>query len=172
MLEQLRSEMVAVTRSGHFLVGLSLALTIPDIAGALNSVDGRATKARYIEWFDAWASPRFASHEQTSFTGAAAYQFRCRLLHQGRVTMPSDGSPQPYSRLLFAAGGPVRLHMTNLMGNYFLDVPTTVLEIMGAFEEWENACGQDDHVRRNAAQTAELHPNGWPPLVVGVPVIG
>jgi len=172
MLDHLRDELIKITDDGRYLAALSLALTIPDIAGALDSQNGWAKPEKYVAWFDRWAEPKFHGRDETTFTGEAAYEFRCRLLHQGRAVMRPGGAHKHYSRLLFLPPGAFAVHMSNFQGHYILHVPDTVRSILDAFADWEAAHGNDPHVLANAADTVELHPDGWPGLFMGMPVIG
>jgi hypothetical protein len=41
-----------------YFLSLFTALALPDIAGALESDDGRAIDSRYIAWYECWVRPR------------------------------------------------------------------------------------------------------------------
>src|SRR5688500_17399709 len=94
-----------------YYLSLMSALTIPDIAGAMDAEDGIARRSRYATWWERYARPQFAkavSAElgdrlagnyklENPLTGQACYRFRCSLLHQGR----SHGSKGSFPRIIF-----------------------------------------------------------------------
>ena len=72
-MNSLLDQIEASLGSGHYLLSLYTTLTIPDIAGALTSNNGRASRTKYVDWFERWVRPRFyetilasvADHEKT-----------------------------------------------------------------------------------------------------------
>ena len=86
-----------------YYVALMSALAIPDMAGAMDAQDRRATKDRYISWYDAWVKPRLSErrNRENPFSGESCYIFRCSLLHQGS----SQRSDSPYTNIMFIEPG-------------------------------------------------------------------
>lgn len=80
----------SASRQGHCLPALITALTVPDIAGAIDW-PGAGSKSRYAKWIDVWFSPRFPSYLQHDIDGVAIYALRCKLSHEG-LTDPSQAS--------------------------------------------------------------------------------
>ncbi len=106
--------------AGFYFLSLFAALAIPDIAGALDSENGVATRQKYAEWYETWVRPRFAENElamlpkrarqyidvkdlENPLTGDACYYFRCSMLHQGSPR-PKD----PFPRIMFIEPGSTR----------------------------------------------------------------
>ena len=81
-----------------YYLSLISCLTIPDIAGALDSRDGIVSRSRYSAWYDRWVRPQFPrltypgaskgfwmfmGKTESPLIGKECYRFRCSLLHQG-----------------------------------------------------------------------------------------
>jgi hypothetical protein len=78
----------SASRQGHCLPALITALTVPDIAGAIDSPSA-GSQSRYAKWIDDWFSPRFPGYLHHDIDGLAIYALRCKLLHEG-MTDPSQ----------------------------------------------------------------------------------
>lgn len=97
--------------SGQYFLSLFTALTLPDIAAALDAQDGLANRRRFVSWYDKWVRPQFAEAilaklpqtlppeqrecvknglQQPPLDGEACYRFRCSLLHQGTTQHPKS----------------------------------------------------------------------------------
>jgi hypothetical protein len=150
-------------KSGYYYVALFAALTIPDICGALESSDGKASKNRYIDWYDRNINPSLAK-------GKDIYNFRCSLLHQGRSIHPSSN----FSRIIFIEPGA----STNIFHNCFvgdallIDVQLFVIEILSATEHWLTLNENTEIFKTNFINFISRHPNGLLPYIAGRPVIG
>lgn len=112
LIDQLESSL----KSGNYYLSLFTALTLPDIAGAMDSDDGLASGAKYKAWYEKWVRPRFVEEllktvpenaskhiksMENPLDGEACYLFRCSLLHQGRTVHPKS----KYSRIIFVEPG-------------------------------------------------------------------
>ena len=76
-----------------YYLALFSALAVPDICGGIDSADGRASGARYRDWYTRHVIPRY-----DTLTADECYQYRCAALHQGR-SEPSK--MKDYDRVLF-----------------------------------------------------------------------
>lgn len=90
MIHELLDEVEASAASKLYRVALLAALTVPDIAGALDSADGRASQQRYERWFDKYVAPKYVAFGTQYLTGHDCYQYRCVLLHQARMLHPAS----------------------------------------------------------------------------------
>tara|TARA_R100000655_G_scaffold56192_1_gene94331 strand:+ start:3386 stop:3898 length:513 start_codon:yes stop_codon:yes gene_type:complete len=65
---------------------LCLALTLPDMAGAVESPKVNAAQ-RYAQWFDTWVGPKYRTNvlsgQHAYFSGADCYTLRCAMFYQG-----------------------------------------------------------------------------------------
>jgi hypothetical protein len=171
-----------------YFISLMTALAIPDIAGALDSPDGRATGASYESWYEKWVRHQFikvrAAHLPRDIadlltaedpntlgllTGQACYSFRCSLLHQGRMNLRRDDG---YSRILFILPrGPIRGHNNVVNGALNIDVIQFCEEVIAGTREWLDQVETTSLYQKNYNEFAHLYPNGTPGLMPGVPIV-
>ena len=63
---------------------LHITVCMPDICGALESLNGEASGQKYIEWFNRyWSDP--------VLNGDECYRMRCKVLHQARSLTDRPG---------------------------------------------------------------------------------
>ncbi len=168
-----------------YYLALFSALTIPDIAGALEAPDGQATGERYKVWYEKWIRPRFKEEVQrllaaraisqtpgveNPLTGDACYRFRCSLLHQGSTQHPKS----PYSRIIFIEPGATTnvVHYGVLNGALCIDVPRFCREVLAGSRLWLRSVEGTEPYATNNDRFVRRYDNGLPPYIVGVPVIG
>jgi hypothetical protein len=108
-------------RTGSHLAAVVTALTIPDIAGAVET-PGEGSKKRYAEWIDKWFVSSFPSYAQHRIDGLAMYSLRCKLLHEG-LSSPSDAPAAAGSQ----AASHKRLIAFNVGGNIVAPLNTRSL---------------------------------------------
>jgi hypothetical protein len=169
--------LIAQTReaiqSKLYYMGLMTSLAIPDIAGALESVDGKATRPKYSSWYERWVRPRLRENRNRDnpFTGDACWQFRCSMLHQGSSIHPKS----PYARVIFIEPGSPNysIHYC-LIGNeaLLIQIDEFVEEMLTGCEKWLLSVKGTQPFDGNFGRFATRHPNGLAPYVRGVPVVG
>jgi hypothetical protein len=171
-LEDLLTQVDQAAAAGLYFVGLQTALTIPDIASALEAKDGVTNRRLYRAWFTKWAQPFFPpagppGHQVPTLTAERCYWFRCSLLHQATTELPDAD----IARILFVEGGGV-FHL-NLMNNVLnLDLRTFCNSMTQAARNWRaSPIGKSAVVADNLQRMIRRYPGGWPPIVVGAPVI-
>lgn len=152
--------------SNLYFLSLFAALAIPDICGAVDSEDGQASKENYINWFDKYVAPRC----QDFFNGVDCYYFYCSLLHQGSA-VPSRGK---FSRILFVEPTAIDsdLHCQVVEGALVLDVRIFCQEVIKGAEKWLEEKENTELFKANMAKFIRRYPEGLPPYVTGMPVIG
>ena len=144
------------------------ALALPSICGALESPDGLDNKDRYISWFDKWVGPRYASPDGTpDFSGPQCYSFRCAMLHEGRAVHTGLG----YSRILFLQSDKAVFRVAILGDALQLDLATFCREMTAAAERWLLTVERTKLFTTNYDSSFRLHPRGFPPYIVGAPVL-
>jgi hypothetical protein len=105
----------SASRQGQCLPALITALTIPDIAGAIDS-PGARSQPRYAKWIEDWFLPMFPVYSNHAIDGLAIYALRCKLLHEG-LTNPSEAPAAKHSaaskkRLIaFNTGQDIVMHL-------------------------------------------------------------
>ena len=171
--------------SGHYFLSLFTALTLPDIAAALDSPDGQASGARYVVWYEKWVRPRFKEMVlaclpsevrehldgmENPFDGDACYRFRCSLLHQSSTQHPKS----LFSRIIFiephATTGTV--HYCTMKDALCIDLQLFCREVIAGVRLWLKTAEQTELYKTNYERFARRHPGGLHPYIVGVPVVG
>lgn len=148
-----------------YFLALSGALVIPDMCSAMEQSDGRATRERYIAWFDRHVAPKYTG----SMTGDDCYGLRCALLHQGRLG-PHRGS---YSRVLFVEPGSTGITMHNNVIDDALNIDVRVFvdDVVSSAYAWLSTAEQTPEYVANFPNFMQRYPLGLPPYIGGVPVI-
>lgn len=161
LIEQIRG----ANRGGLYYVALFSALALPDICGALESDDGRATQQKYTTWFDTQVAP----HYNGFLDGQTCYHFRCSMLHQGSTQHPGGR----YSRVLFLEPGRPGLIMhNNILGDALnIDVHIFCEDMCTAVERWLPVASAHPAFQANISRFVRRYPEGLAPYVVGTPVI-
>lgn len=169
-MKELLDQLDRVAEAGFSYVALFTALTIPDICGALESEDGRASGARYKLWFDTWVSAKYTvgPDRRPSLSGETCYAYRCGLLHQGRSMHEKLG----YSRIMFVErkNGNV-LHNNVLNDALNIDIPLFVGSITSSAREWLKKKENDENFNKNFPHFMKRHSGGLSPYIVGIDVI-
>lgn len=181
LLEQLESSL----ESGNYYISLFTALTLPDIAGAMDSENGLSTGAKYKQWYETWARPRFMdilmetipehakeymTEMENPFDGEACYLYRCSLLHQGRTVHPKS----KYARIIFIEPGNTQMmmHYGTLNDALCIDLASFCKELILGVRMWLKEVEHTEKYQRNYNDFVKRHANGISPYIVGVPVVG
>lgn len=162
LLEQIRNAL----RVNLYYVSLFTSLAIPDICGAIGSVNGEASGTKYKNWFD-----RYVAHKYFGMlTGEDCYNFRCSLLHQGSSQHPRS----TYERILFVEPSATTniFHCNVLNDALNIDVRIFCEDIILGALAWLQQHEGTDLYKANYNKFMRRYPNGLSPYIVGVPVIG
>lgn len=156
-----------------YYVALIAALTIPDMAAALESSDGRTDGTRYISWYEKWVRPRLleSRDRENPLTGKMCYGFRCGMLHQGR----SAHDYHPYERIVFIEPGHQHfsLHYCTVGGKILvIQLDAFVREVLDGCLLWLKDVGCTEPFKTNYDNFARRHPDGLAPYIVGPSVVG
>lgn len=172
-LMALLNELRSLVPTGNLTTTMMLALTIPDICGALNAPNGRATPPRYKKWFAENVrdvddgSPDMPTIDWPGLV----YGLRCSMLHQGRQTHGEAriGFVDPSSgvSIHWSSGHNIGSELGTF---YLLAVDRFVDEVTIAAAAWLSEHASREPVKTNLAKSARYRPNGLAPVVVGVPV--
>lgn len=165
-MEEIIRQIRVASASGLYYLALFGALALPDICGALDSDDGRASRSKYKAWFRNHV-PEYAGEAD------AIYGVRCSLLHQGR-SLPHGG----HEPIAFMYPAPDQGSMDHVMVEAFdgsrilyFSIPRFIDQLTQGAETWYAQFGSTRTVIRNMEKFARLRPDGIPPHVVGVAVI-
>ena len=168
-MRDLLAQLESASQSHLYYVALFTALAVPDICGALESENGRASPAKFTAWFDRWVAPKYAFHGGTTLTGQVCYAYRCAVLHQGRATHPQ----MAFSRVLFLEPGAHGMIWHNNVLNDVLNIDVQIFcaDIVASCREWLAVVENSKPYRTNWAASMQRHPEGLAPYVVGLAVI-
>jgi hypothetical protein len=184
-MRELIDQLACSLETGLYYLSLFGALAIPDIAGALDSDDGRASGERYEAWYEEWVRPRFrekilegiplearqyVSELENPLTGETCYRFRCSLLHQGSSQHPRS----PFSRIIFIEPRATSsvVHYVIMDDALCIDLTSFCREVISGARMWLETVENTERYRANYNNFARRHPEGLKPYIGGVPVIG
>lgn len=177
--------------SRQYFLTLFTALTIPDIAGALDAPDGLANGQRYTSWYENWVRPQFAEATLASLPsslppdqreyikkelqkplmdGEACYRFRCSLLHQGTTQHPKSA----FSRIIFIEPHTTtnKIHNCIINDALCIDLMLFCSEVIAGARAWLSQAENTELFKANYEKFVCRHPNGLTPYIAGVPVVG
>lgn len=149
-----------------YYLSLFVALSIPDICGAIESQNGEASGKKYADWFDEYVAPKYNSF----LSGDDCYKFRCSLLHQGSSQHPKSN----YSRIFFIEPSSTTNILHNNIINDALNIDVSIFcrDIITGANNWLQKIENTQLYKTNYDKFMRRYPNGLKPYIVGVPVIG
>jgi hypothetical protein len=169
MIHSLLDQIDSSSSGGNFFVALIASLAVPDICGAMESPNGKASPAAYMSWFDSWVSSAYITNGTPLIDGTTCYYYRCAALHQARAQHPKLG----YSRIIFIEPGHGLVMHRNVLNDVLnIDVRIFCSDITHGARQWLDQRGLHSLVRKNLSESMQRYPNGLPPFIVGIPVIG
>lgn len=147
-----------------YYLAVMCALTMPDICSALESEDGRTTRAKYMSWCDSWLMNSYPH-----LISADLYSLRCGIVHQGKSGHPK----MPYSRVVFTLPVPNKTIFHNNIVNDALNLDAVIFcrDMINSVFRWYDQKKDAIYVKANLPRVVRLYPNGLPPYIVGIPVI-
>ena len=157
-----------------YYLALAVALSIPDICASLECEPGKiwTNQQKYENWVERHLEPFFKK-----FTAKDCYRLRCGVLHRGNFGRPDDR----YDRIVFLPPNALdyRIHEVHLTNNgdsqekiICFDIIIFCNNIIRAANLWLAAMSDDKNVAANMPELVRLRPNGIPPSIVGMPLIG
>jgi len=150
--------------SSNFYAAIALALTIPDVGGALGAEDGQSTGQKYKAWYDANLAAKYPW-----LTAHDCYSIRCGVVHQGRFGNPGS----QFARVLFTiptVGGNI-FHNNVLNDALNLDAEIFCGDVVASGRQWLSEHENNETVQSNLARSIRFYPQGLAPYMVGMPVI-
>lgn len=148
-----------------YYLALFTSLIIPDICGAIDSVNGEANRFKYINWFDKYVAQKYSGF----FTGEDCWHLRCSMLHQGSSQHPKI----EYSRIIFVEPSDTK----NILHNNILDDALNIyviifcMDIISGSLVWLQQIEGTELYKRNYNKFLRRYPNGLLPYISGIPVI-
>lgn len=177
--------------SGQYFLSLFTALTLPDMAAALDAPDGLANGQRYALWYEKWVRPQFGEAilallpaslpleereyvkkglQEPPLDGDACYRFRCSLLHQG-TTQHLKSS---FSRIIFVEphSTTTKIHNCIINDALCIDLQSFCHEVIAGVRAWLSQAENTGLFKANYEKFVRRHPDGLKPYIAGVPVVG
>ena len=171
-MERLLREIQLALQAGLYLIALQTCATLPDICGALMSEDGKSSAEKYKEWYDQYAQP----YLECFLTADDCYLFRNSILHQAK-TVPSPIKKQTatYTRIVFSLPNAKTITCHNNIINDALNLDVVLFcgGMINATKKWveEMEKTQNTNYLKNLSNFVRLYPNGFPPYIIGIPII-
>lgn len=164
-MNELLDQIEEALESRLYYVALMGALTLPDIAAALQSEDGCTKAALYMDWLKA----NFDWTEWAELTPADIYNTRCAMLHQFSahqqkalrfhriVFIPPEGGQNP-GRVVRQRLDQAQPVGPNSDGEppfdfYTVDLADFIHDLLAATRAWWNTNASDATVARNRERT-------------------
>jgi hypothetical protein len=155
-------------RQENWYSALTLALTLPDICGKLESPNSSSSK-RYIKWFDQYLDGKYYTEIQGNkivfLTGRDAYALRCSYLHGGEGDISAQRVQELLEECLFMApkfinGEFTGPHCNQINNKLQLRVDLFCLDICSGVDKWvENNKGKKK-LHEVTSKMLEIHEDG------------
>ncbi|MEK6848209.1 MAG: hypothetical protein AABX65_01090 [Nanoarchaeota archaeon] len=146
---------------------LILAFMIPDICAAISSENGESTKNKYKTWFKEYMK-KYERH----FNGDNAWNYRCALLHQGKLKHPKSD----YSSVYFTISQNIKFHnciaYINKQKYYICDIEYFCRDVIGAYKNWHDVEKNKINYKRNMADVVKIYRSSLGNIIKpGIPVL-
>jgi len=174
LLQQIRAGLDA----NLYYLSLYVALTIPDICGALDSDNGYATAEKYKDWHRRYVAPKYELDpawrrmlgRDYYLSPEDCYIFRNSLLHQGTTLHPGAG----WERIFFVEPSVLTItsHLNVVDNALNIDLRTFCDDVITGAEQWLDEVESTERYLRNYDGFLRRHADGLAPFIVGVPIIG
>lgn len=129
-----------------YLPALASALSLPDICAALESDNGESSGTKYQKWYDEYGR-KYCSKKMTS---KQAYQFRCRMLHQGSSQI--DKNDETIRVCFFEPSEStdgITAHDNSLGDSLNIDIQKFCNGMIKAVREWLKNMETNENVQKN-----------------------
>lgn len=170
----------SAAQKGQCFPAVVTALTVPDIAGAVDS-SGVGSQARYVTWIENWFLPKCPTYAEHQIDGVALYALRCKLLHEGlsdpsQAPAASKSAAAAHKRLIaFNVGPNISMHLctsADATGDTWtiLRAETFCFDITSAARNWLVSRRSDPAAMQILKSLVDIRMD-VPPLSRGVPLI-
>lgn len=143
---------------------LTLALTLPDICGRLESPQKSSSK-RYIHWFSTYLVDKYTLKNSWGthvfLNGEDAYALRCAYLHQGEVNIEDQQVQKVLTEFLFVE--PPKngsIHCNQNKSSLQLQVDVFCIDICDGVEKWVKDVNDNDDIQQRAEKLMTIYPLG------------
>lgn len=153
-------------QNNNWYAALTLALTMPDICGKLETPNQHTNK-RYIRWFEKYLGDFYRANiggeEIVFLTGRDAYALRCSYLHGGEADISKQKQQEILKDFVFLTSeDPEKRgsHCNKIMDTLQLDTYTFCMDMNSGVEKWVSDNKTNPKVQDAAGKMLEIHLNG------------
>lgn len=168
-LEPLFSEIEGALDAKLYLVAVLASLTVPDVCAVLANPNFTVTRSSGGS-YKAWCEENLDMSKSMLFKSTDIYSLRCRALHSGSLQNLDKGASA--SRIILVPDGRLKIFDCQLGDAYTYSAEAFCREFVNAGRRWASVNRNNNTALKKAEQIFCCHPNGIPPYIVGVPVIG
>jgi len=147
----------------NWFAALYLALTMPDICGALET-PAACNGARYMSWFERYLAPinktNIFGTEVVFMTASDCWALRCSILHEGSDAVSQPKTRDVLSRIFFSTMGAHRIRVEDTLT---LNVAMFCEEIADAVDMWSSDVRSDTDIQARISQMVEIQQVGFSP---------
>ena len=142
---------------------ITIALTLPDICGSIDSPGKNNSEARSVAWFDRYVGHAYMIEvngvKVVFMTGGDCYALRCAALHQGTFDVSGQRARDVVDRFILHHSESMLIHKVRQDKKLVVDLTTFCLDIAAGVEAWEAEviCDADDRRRARIASLLPLH---------------
>jgi hypothetical protein len=149
---------------------ITIALTLPDICGSIDSPGKNNSEKRSVAWFDRYVGHAYMIEvngvKAVFMTGRDCYALRCAALHQGTFDVSDQRARDVVDRFILHHSELMPIHKVRLDKKLVVDITTFCLDIAAGVEAWEAEVMLDDDNRRRS-RIASLLPLHLPDVSYG-----
>ena len=147
----------------NWFAALYLALTMPDVCGALEDPTAR-NGARYRSWFERYLAPVnrtiIGGREVIFMTPADCWALRCSILHEGSDEVSKQKASDVLTRFFFTTMGTHRIRVEDTLT---LNVGRFCEEIASAVEKWSADVQSNADIQGRIAEMVQIREDGFSP---------
>lgn len=149
---------------------ITIALTLPDICGSIDTPGKNNSEARSVAWFDQYVGHAYKIEvngvKEIFMTGGDCYALRCAALHQGTFDVSDQRARDVVDRFILHHSKVIHVHNVMQDKKLLIDLTTFCLDIAAGVENWE-ADVMDDADDRRRSRIASLLPLHLPDVSHG-----
>lgn len=171
-LEAILSDIESALHAEFWYLAVAVTLSIPDICSLLErdaKTEGWAKEEKYVTWYNENVGEKFPL-----VNGQACYYLRGGVVHKGQFRH----AKLEYDRIVFSVMKETRARVTVRYVNsprlpvLIVDLEGFCMSVITAAREWGQRKKDDPIVRQNLADLVRFRPEGFPPALVNVPMVG
>lgn len=142
---------------------ITIALTLPDICGSIDTPGKNNSERRSVAWFDRYVAHAYQVElngtRAVFMTGGDCFALRCAALHQGTFDVSDQRARDVVDKFILHHSEVIRLHNVRQGKKLVIDITTFCLDIVAGVEAWEAdvAGDPDDRRRAGIASLLPLH---------------